>query len=89
MIDKINRYLQQIFYFSDIVCLFANHGDRDLNQRILRKLGYIEYYKQIAYDFHNNNRHYVVVNMSPHIFNINLRLCTNLFGERSPFVEFY
>ena len=74
---------------SDVVTMFANHGDRDLNQRILRKLGYNEYYKAIANDFLKNNRHYAVINMSPFLTNNNLRLCTNLFCELSPFVEFY
>ena len=75
--------------FSNIVTMFNNHGDRDLNQRILRKLGYSEYYKSIAKDFHSCSRHYVVVNMCANIVNLNLRLCSNLFFESSPYVEFY
>jgi len=75
--------------FSCMAVMFNNHGDRELNQRILRKLGYSEYYKAISKDFHTSNRHYVVVNMSADVEHTNLRLCTNLFNELSPFVVFY
>lgn len=69
--------------------MFNNHGDRDLNQRILRKVGYSEYYKEISKDFHQQNRHYVIINMSADIENLSLRLCTNIFHELTPYVEFY
>lgn len=77
------------FNFSNIVTMFNNHGDRDLNQRILRKLGYSEYHNAIAQDFHLYNRHYVVINMSAHVESLNLRICTNLFQESLPYVTFY
>lgn len=69
--------------------MFNNHGDRCLNQRILRKLGYSEYDKAISKDFHYCSRHYVVVNLSAQIESIDLRLCTNMFNECTPYVEFY
>ena len=69
--------------------MFNNHGDRSLNSRILRKLGYGEYEKAIAKDFHHYKRHYVLINMSAHIDSLTLRLCTNLFGETTPHVQFY
>lgn len=69
--------------------MFNNHGDRDLNHRILRKLGYTEYYKTIAKDFYLSNRHYVIINMSAYIEQVNLRLCTNIFNESLPYIEFY
>lgn len=78
-----------MYDFSDIVCLCANHGDRELNRRILRKLGYSEYYNNINKDFHNNCHHYVCVNMSASVPNSLMRVCTNLFRESSKYVEFY
>mgnify|MGYP006944941641 CR=1 FL=1 len=69
--------------------MFNNHGDRLLNSRILRKLGYNEYEKAILKDFHHCNRHYVTINMSAHIDSISLRLCTNLFRESTKHVQFY
>ena len=74
---------------SNIVTIFNNHGDRDLNQRILRKLGYSEYFKAINDDFHHNNRHYVIINMSAEIESVSMRLCTNVFNESLPFIMFY
>ena len=68
--------------------MFANHGDREMNRRILEKLGYREYYKRLLKDFMSKNRHYVVINLSAEI-DSDLRVCTNLFGENSKYTEFY
>ena len=68
--------------------MFANHGDREMNRRILEKLGYREYYQRLLKDFMSKNRHYVVINLSAEI-DYDLRVCTNLFGENSKYTEFY
>ena len=69
--------------------MFNNFGDRDLNKRILRKLGYSQYAKAIEHDFSYFKRHYVVLNLSALLESTDLRLATNLFGENTPYVEFY
>jgi len=66
-----------------------NHGDRELNQRILRKLGYSEYSKAISRDFSLCNIRYVVINLSAELETNQLRLSTNLFSENNRYVEFY
>ena len=71
--------------FSNIVVMMKNHGDRELNQRILRKLGYSEYAKSISRDFSVSNIRYVVINLSAELESNQLRLSTNLFSENSPF----
>ena len=59
-----------------------------MNRRILEKLGYREYYQRILKDFMNTNRHYVVLNLSAEI-DYDLRVCTNIFAENTPYAEFY
>ena len=68
--------------------MFANHGDREMNQRILKKLGYREFYQRIAKDFKENPRHYVVINLSADV-DCDLRVCTNIFCEKTRYAEFY
>ena len=68
--------------------MFANHGDRAMNRRILDRLGYREFYPRIAKDFHTNSRHYVVINLSADI-DSDLRVCTNIFAENTRYAEFY
>ena len=69
--------------------MFNNHGDRDLNKRILDKIGYKEFSKRILADFHANNRHYVLIDLSADVSCNDLRVSTNLFGETIPHVVFY
>ena len=65
--------------------MFNNHGDRQMNRRILQKLGYNDYYESISKDFFKS-RHYVVINLSANIELQALRVCTNLFGK---YIQFY
>ena len=76
-------------FFSNIVTLFDNHGNRGVNSRILCSLGYSEYSKIIQEDFRLKKRHYVLINLSAEILSIDLRLCTNLFSEDSKYIHFY
>ena len=69
--------------------MFDNHGNRKMNKRILQTLGYEEYSRQILSDFTQNHRHYVVINLSASIPSNELRVCTNLFGEKFENVLFY
>ena len=69
--------------------MFDNHGNRKMNKRILQTLGYEDYSRQILYDYQQNTRHYVLINLSAEIPSNNLRVCTNLFGENCDFVLFY
>ena len=68
--------------------LCQNHGDRDLNRRILDRLGYREYYPRIKKDFALNPFPYVLLNLTA-ILDQCLRVATNLFGENTEFAEFY
>ena len=67
--------------------MFANHGDRDLNRRILERLGYKEYYSKFKRDFYEGH-HYVMINLSASV-PMALRVSTNLFSENIQFAEFY
>ena len=67
--------------------IFANHGDRDLNRRILDRLGYREYYNKFKRDFYQGH-HYVMINLSATV-DMTLRVSTNLFAENTKFAEFY
>ena len=68
--------------------MFPNHGDRRMNQRVLEKLGYQEFYLDIDKDFLTIPRHYVVLNLSAEI-PFKLRVCTNMFHENTRYIEFY
>ena len=68
--------------------MFPNHGDRKMNQRMLVKLGYQEFYSDIDKDFLTKPRHYVLLNLSADI-PLKLRVCTNIFPENTRFIEFY
>lgn len=68
--------------------LCQNHGDRDLNRRILDRLGYREFHKRIQKDFALKPFPYVLINLTA-ILNQCLRVATNLFGENTKFAEFY
>ena len=72
---------------SNLVTIFANHGDRDLNRRILDRLGYREYYNKFKRDFYEGY-HYVMLNLSGTV-DMCLRVSTNLFSENTKFAEFY
>ena len=60
-----------------------------MNKRILDKIGYKEYARRILTDFHENNRHYVLINLSSDLTCNDLRVSTNLFHENIPHVVFY
>lgn len=77
-----------ILFFSNVVTIFDNHGNRKMNKRILETLGYEEFSRHILNDFRLNSRHYVVINLSAEIEN-DLRVCTNLFHEKYENVLFY
>lgn len=68
--------------------MFANHGDRELNRRILERLGYKEFHNRIKRDFSENQFPYVLINLTA-ILDQSLRVATNLFGENTRFAEFY
>ena len=73
---------------TDVVVLFENHGDSDLNTRIMRKLGYSTTYKQ-AKKALSVPHGYLVINCNakvPHKF---LRISTNLFAENHQYIEFF
>ena len=87
---KINFEIKtKTCFSSNIITLFNNHGDRDLNKRILDKIGYKEYARRILADFHDDNRHYVLINLSADVNCNALRVSTNLFNEKIPHVLFY
>ena len=69
--------------------IFDNHGNRKMNKRILETLGYEEFSRRILADFLLNYRHYVLINLSANIASNDLRVCTNLFGEKYKNVIFY
>ena len=64
--------------------LCQNHGDRELNRRILDRLGYREFYKRIKEDFDKVPYPYVLLNLTA-IFDQCLRVATNLFGKNTVF----
>lgn len=68
--------------------LCQNHGDRELNRRILDRLGYREFYKRIKQDFDKVPYPYVLLNLTA-ILDQCLRVATNLFEENTVFAEFY
>ena len=68
--------------------MFPNHGDRQMNRRVLEKLGYQEFYPDIDKDFLMKPRHYVLLNLSADI-PFKLRVCSNLFCENTRYIEFY
>ena len=73
----------------DNIVLFQNHGDADLNNRIMRKLGYTNAYRQ-SLDIWKRRRHpYIIVNCSAKLPHNYMRVATNLFSEKEPFVEFF
>ena len=80
---QYNRY-----FGSNLVLLCQNHGDRDLNRRILDRLGYREFYHRIKRDFSENPFPYVLLNLTA-VLDQCLRVSTNLFGENTVFAEFY
>lgn len=85
-----NWYVQKqiiLTDFSNLVTIFNNHGDRNLNRRILERLGYKEYYDKLKQDF-IVGYHYVLLNLSASV-PISQRVATNLFHEKLPYVEFY
>lgn len=73
----------------DVIVLFENHGDANLNTRIMRKLGYIQAYKQAVTNMRLNPYSYIVVNCSAKLSSNYLRVCSNLFCEKHPYIEFY
>ena len=81
-------YLVIKHFPSNVVTIFPNHGDREMNRRILERLGYREYYQRVLKDFMANDRHYVVINLSADV-DCDLRVCTNIFAENTRYAEFY
>ena len=73
----------------DVVVLFENHGDADLNTRIMRRLGYIKPYRQAVSIFKSIPHSYLVVNCSAKLSHSYLRVASNLFSERHEYIEFY
>ena len=73
----------------DVVVLFENHGDAELNTRIMRKLGYIKAYKEALSTLKSNPYSYLVVNCSAKLSNSILRVSSNLFSERHQYIEFF
>ena len=73
----------------DVVVLFENHGDADLNTRIMRKLGYINAYRQAVSTLKSIPHSYLVVNCSAKISHAYLRVASNLFSESHQYIEFY
>jgi len=73
----------------DVIVLFENHGDADLNNRIMRKLGYIKAYKQASSNIYCRAHAYIVVNCSAKIPHPAMRVASNLFSETHPYIEFY
>ena len=73
----------------DNIVLFQNHGDADLNNRIMRKLGYISAYRRSMDIFKKRKHPYIIVNCSAKLPHNNMRVATNLFSEEQPFVEFF
>ena len=86
---KIIFLIDIYLFFSNIVTLFDNHGNRKTNKRILETLGYEEYSRRILADFSQMNRHYVLINLSASIQSNDLRVCTNLFAEKYENAIFY
>ena len=76
------------FIFRNIVVMFSNHGDRRMNKRVLEKLGYEEFYSEIDKDFLTIPRHYVLLNLCAET-HFRLRVCTNLFREKTNYINFY
>ena len=76
------------YFGSNLVLLCQNHGDRDLNRRILDRLGYKEFYHRIKRDFSENPFPYVLLNLTA-VLDQCLHVSTNLFGENTAFAEFY
>ena len=72
----------------NLVLLCQNHGDRDLNRRILDRLGYREFYSRIQRDFSLKPFPYVLVNLTA-LLDQCLRVATNIFCENTAFAEFY
>ena len=73
----------------DCIALFENTGDMDLNNRIMRKLGYQKSLK-IATNYLKSTPHsYLLINLSAKLQNQIMRVCTNLFNEQHNFVEFF
>ena len=79
---------KKVIYFSNIVTIFPNHGDRLMNRRVLEKLGYHALYQDIDKDFLTKPRHYVLLNLCAET-PFRLRVCTNMFHENTRFIEFY
>lgn len=73
---------------TDVIVLFANHGDKDLNTRIMRKLGYIKAYKQ-ANCVWCKPHGYVVINCAARLPHEHMRVSSNLFCEHHKYVEFF
>ena len=82
------KNLRYTNFFSNLVGIFANHGDRELNRRILERLGYKEFYATIKREFSQTPFPYVLINLTA-ILDQSLRVATNLFGENTSFAEFY
>ena len=72
---------------SNLVTIFANHGDRTLNRRILERLGYKEFHNKIKQDLFKGFN-YVLLNLSANVPSCQ-RVSTNLFSENTPYAEFY
>ena len=73
----------------DTIVLFQNHGDADLNTRIMRKLGYMSAYRQSMEIWRSRKHPYIVINCSAKLPNNIMRVSTNLFAEIHPYVEFF
>ena len=73
----------------DVIVLFENHGDADLNNRIMRKLGYTKAYKQGSTVFTSRPHSYIVVNCSAKLPHPSMRVGSNFFAENHPYMEFY
>lgn len=70
----------------DVFVLFENHGDAEVNKRIMRKLGYLGPYRELM-KTPRRPHCYIVVNCSAKLPHNILRVSTNLFSEEHDFVE--
>lgn len=73
----------------DCVVLFENNGDTSLNNRIMKKLGYLRQFKEAIKDLYDLPHSYLVVNLSAKLPNRIMRVATNLFSEQNKFVQFF
>ena len=73
----------------DCIALFENTGDMDLNNRIMRKLGYQKSYKLAAHYLREIPHSYLFINLSAKLEHSIMRVATNLFKENHNYIEFF